>query len=151
MSLAQGSGLSRPINFSSGMIHPPMVLCGGRSSEKCIDRASDIAVTRNGEPVAILFFFFHQFITANHDPHVLARLEGLRKGNRQAKDIGFKELWQSILHAIPLLEKVYCFVAALDELDRDHTHGFLQHLVALGRKYADRIKLVMTSRPFPQI
>ncbi|GIK04383.1 hypothetical protein Aspvir_008465 [Aspergillus viridinutans] len=115
----------------------------------------------------VLFFFCRQIVSANHDPHALVRdwmaqlldysphlqawVEGLKKEYRRVHDIGFTELWHALLDILHLLKKVFCVVDALDELDSDHADEFLQHLVALGKQETGHIKLLMTSRPLPQI
>lgn len=127
-----------------------------------------IAHLLSAEPeTPVLFFFFRQIIQSNHGPHSLVRdwmvqlllhaprlrskLDGFREKGRTAKDVALSGLWQLLVDAISSLDKIYCVVDALDELDREHTHAFLQRLVALGGTRPQAIKLLMTSRPLPQI
>lgn len=114
----------------------------------------------------VLFFFFRRIIAANHGPHSLvrdwmaqllgfspylqARLDGLREHRRDAKDITLNEMWGLLLDALKSLDRVYCVIDALDELDSDHTDDFLKRLVALGESRPNAIKVLMTSRPLPQ-
>ena len=135
---------------------------------KSVLAARLISHLRATEPKApVLFFFFRQIIASNHDPHSLVRdwmaqllghsahlrmkLDGLMQDNRVARDMAFSELWQILIDAFKLLDKVYCVVDALDELDSEHTVGFLQRLVALGDLRPNAVKLLMTSRPLPQV
>ncbi|RJE23232.1 NACHT domain protein [Aspergillus sclerotialis] len=135
---------------------------------KSVLAARLISHLRATEPnVPVLFFFFRQIIASNHDPHSLVRdwmaqllgysphlrmkLDGLIQDDRVTKDMAFSELWQILIGAFRLLDKVYCVVDALDELDSEHTVGFLQRLVALGELRPNAVKLLMTSRPLPQV
>ncbi|KAL4998443.1 ankyrin repeat-containing domain protein [Aspergillus recurvatus] len=126
-----------------------------------------VSLLRQQKDVPVLFFFFRQIVVANHGPHALVRdwlsqlysyspalqktLEQLRKRNSRVQDVSFSELWQVLLDTLTPLAKVYCVVDALDELDIAHTAEFLPCLVALGQLAPDRIKLIMSSRPLPNI
>lgn len=126
---------------------------------------SQLRSTESRTPV--LFFFFRQIIALNHDVHPLARdwLAQLVefspyarstvmvwiKQERDIKDVAFSELWKLLLDSFKLLPKVYCVVDALDELDSEKTNDFLRRLVDLGQTCPDVVKVLMTSRPLPQI
>lgn len=126
---------------------------------------SHLQITEPETPV--IFFFFRQIIASNHDPHSLVRdwmaqflghsahlrtmLDRLREEGRHARDVAFSELWQILLESLDSVDKTYCVVDALDELDSEYTLGFLQRLVALGEARPNAIKLLMTSRPLPQV
>lgn len=135
---------------------------------KSVLAARLISQLQEHEPqTPVLFFFFRQIIASNHDSHSMVRdwmaqllpaspylqtqLEKLKDDKRESKDIAFSELWQTLLGALQLFERIYCIVDALDELDHEHTQPLLQRLVALGNVRPGAIKLLMTSRPLPQI
>ncbi|KAL4913089.1 ankyrin repeat-containing domain protein [Aspergillus aurantiobrunneus] len=115
----------------------------------------------------VMFFFFRQIVALNHNMHSLARdwmaqllhyssylrstLNDWRKKRRVIKEVAFTELWKLLLDSFKLLPKVYCVVDALDELDSDETHDFLHRLVELGQTRPNAVKVLMTSRPLPQI
>ncbi|RDW65756.1 uncharacterized protein DSM5745_09495 [Aspergillus mulundensis] len=126
-----------------------------------------VSLLQQQKDIPVLFFFFRQIVIANHGPHSLVRdwlvqlcryspdlvkrLETLRESNKRVQDVAFNELWQILLDTLGSLGRVYCVVDALDELDTRHTADFLPRLVALGQLAPDRVKVVMSSRPLPQI
>lgn len=126
---------------------------------------SQLQTTENKTPV--LFFFFRQIVALNHDVHPLARdwlaqlvefssysrsiLKAWIEQERTIKDVAYSELWKLLLDSFKLLPKVYCVVDALDELDSEKTNDFLLRLVDLGQTRPDAVKVLMTSRPLPQI
>ncbi|KAL4989608.1 ankyrin repeat-containing domain protein [Aspergillus falconensis] len=137
----------------------------GAGKSVLVARLVSLLRQQNGVPV--LFFFFRQIVVANHGPHALVRdwlsqlynyspvlqkiLKELRERNNRVQDVSFNELWQVLLDTLTSLEKAYCVVDALDELDIAHTADFLPRLVALGQLAPGRIKLIMSSRPLPNI
>ncbi|KAL3472288.1 ankyrin repeat-containing domain protein [Aspergillus californicus] len=127
---------------------------------------SHLQSTESQTPV--LFFFFRQIVASNHgihslvrdwmaqllefSPHLRFQLRKWREENqRNVEDISFNELWQLLLDCFSFLGKVYCVVDALDELDSEQTDDFLRRLVHLGRTRPGSVKILMTSRPLPQI
>ena len=118
------------------------------------------------EKVPVLFFFFRQIIATNHDPQSMARdwiamvleqsplLQARMKkhmdDHRTLENISTNEFWQDLVRALTVMPKVYCIVDALDEMDIDQ-EGFLESLVALGKRKPSNIKLMLTSRPLPRI
>ncbi|KAL2800461.1 ankyrin repeat-containing domain protein [Aspergillus keveii] len=119
------------------------------------------------EQTPVLFFFFRQIVAANHDaqsfvrdwmsqlvgysPHLRTQINTWTKQHRVSRTFSFDELWQCVLESLGLLDRVYCVVDAMDELNRDQTDFLLRRLVDLGQIRPRAVKVVMTSRPLPQI
>ncbi|KAL5333309.1 hypothetical protein BJX70DRAFT_403704 [Aspergillus crustosus] len=97
----------------------------------------------------VLFFFFRQIVASNHDMNSLARdwlaqlldfssflrmeLAKWKENQRTVTEIAFQDLWKLLIHSLAPLNKFYCVVDALDELDGQQTPEFLLQLVELGR------------------
>jgi len=60
------------------------------------------------------------------------------------------ELWKCFSSALSGMEKVYCVVDALDEMEPGHD-SFLADLLNLGRRSPKSIKLALTSRQLPHL
>lgn len=140
-------------------------IAGAGKSVLAARLVSQLLTTESKAPV--LFFFFRQIVALNHDVHPLARdwlaqllefspylrtkLKAWIKQERDVKDMAFAELWKLLVDSFNVLPKVYCVVDALDELDSQKTNDFLLRLVDLGQTRPDAVKVLMTSRPLPQI
>jgi hypothetical protein len=126
---------------------------------------SHLQDTEGNTPV--IFFFFRQIVAANHDvqsfvrdwmsqlvgylPHLRTQVHTWIKQHRDARTFSFDELWQCVLDSFGLLDGVYCVVDAIDELNCEQTDFLLRRLVDLGQMRPQAVKVVMTSRPLPQI
>ncbi|KAL3484484.1 ankyrin repeat-containing domain protein [Aspergillus germanicus] len=119
------------------------------------------------EQTPVLFFFFRQIVAANYDaqsfvrdwmsqlvgysPHLRTQINTWIKQHRALRTFSFDELWQCVLESLGFLDRVYCIVDAMDELNREQTDFLLRRLVGLGQMRPQAVKVVMTSRPLPQI
>ncbi|CEL03330.1 hypothetical protein ASPCAL04486 [Aspergillus calidoustus] len=84
-------------------------------------------------------------------PHLRTQVHTWIKQHRDARTFSFDELWQCVLDSFGLLDGVYCVVDAIDELNCEQTDFLLRRLVDLGQMRPQAVKVVMTSRPLPQI
>jgi hypothetical protein len=124
-------------------------------------------LSRAGEGVPVLYFFFRQIIDANHAPVALLRdwldqvliyspplqrqLKEYIENGRSLESLSMDDLWQHLRTAlVGLLDRVYCIADALDEMDGGND-DFLQALADLGKWTPDKVKLLITSRPVPSV
>ncbi|KAL2863747.1 ankyrin repeat-containing domain protein [Aspergillus lucknowensis] len=114
----------------------------------------------------VLFFFFRHIIQSNCYPTSAARdllyqalghsrrLQGqLRKivdSYANIDQVPFRELWQPLLDAVRAMPKLYVVTDALDEI-QGGPDEFLAGLMELGRIKPDSVKMIVTSRPLPQL
>ncbi|KAH6664858.1 ankyrin repeat-containing domain protein [Halenospora varia] len=132
---------------------------------KSVFAAMTAARLAREESIPVLFFFFRQIVSTNHDPHGLVRdwiamilhhsppLQLTMKSyleSRTLDNVSTSELWEDLLNGLASIPKVYCVVDALDEMDIEHM-AFLHQLVDLGKEKPSSIKIMMTSRPLPRI
>ncbi|KAH7312628.1 ankyrin repeat-containing domain protein [Stachybotrys elegans] len=125
----------------------------------------ELARSNPGSPV--LFFFFRQIIKANHEPQSLLRdwmdqllsyspplqklLLGYAESNVSVTSLSVDTLWKDFKMALlGLSQKVFCVADALDEMDNGHDH-FLHELGSLGQWHPERVKVLITSRPVPNV
>lgn len=118
--------------------------------------------------VPVLFFFFRQIIDANHSPIALlrdwltqvlsyssplqAQLKKYLTSSRALQSVPIEDLWRHLRLALGGLQKVFCIVDALDEMDMDTDYEkFLQELAKLGQWKTASIKVAITSRPVATI
>ena len=127
---------------------------------KSVAAASMIEHLRK-ESVPVLFFFFRYIIVANRRPKSLTRdwlaqllpysprlqvtLHPLAK--TELDSISDDELWGYLLIGLSSIEKAYCIVDALDEMEKVQSESFLDRLNALVTFRPGSVKLLMTSRP----
>lgn len=115
----------------------------------------------------VLFFFFRQIIDANHEPRALLRdwldqilnyspplqkqLKVYIKEDRSLESISTEDLWKHLRLAFASLpDKVFCVADALDEIDQGHEE-FIQTLGKLGHWRPKTVKVLITSRPVPNV
>ncbi|KAF4975102.1 hypothetical protein FZEAL_8050 [Fusarium zealandicum] len=140
---------------------------GVPGSGKSVFSASIVQLLQSLEPGApVLFFFFRQIEQRNHDPTYLVRdfaaqllpcspgfrddLQKLSATNEPVDGMEMRQIWDALLNAIEAMEKVYCVVDALDEMDNEH-FDFIRKLRDLGLRDQRRVKVLLTSRPVPSI
>ncbi|KAI1847609.1 hypothetical protein JX266_006461 [Neoarthrinium moseri] len=125
----------------------------------------DLAQSHPGVPV--LYFFFRQIIDANHQPASLLRdwldqilkyspplqkqLKGYVESRRELGSIAMEDLWRDLRMAIANLPgKVFCMADALDEMDQGN-EVFLKSLGEFGNWRPDKVKVLISSRPIPNV
>ena len=127
---------------------------------KSVTAASLIQHLKN-ENVPILFFFFRYIISANRRSRSLARdwLAQLLPYSTQLQatlqplletaldGISDEELWAYLLGGLSSVEKAYCVVDAMDEMEQVPNDSFLRRLNTLSSFRPGAVKLLMTSRP----
>ncbi|CAI6082842.1 unnamed protein product [Clonostachys chloroleuca] len=137
-------------------------------SGKSVIAASLIHALSTSNPRApVLFFFFRQIINANHKPQALLRdwldqlltyspplqkeLKGYIDAGRSIESLSTESLWKDLRKAFSCLPgKVFCVADALDEMDGGN-ESFLQDLTSLGSFRPGKVKVLVTSRPVPNV
>jgi Ankyrin repeats (3 copies)/NACHT domain len=128
---------------------------------KSVVAASMVDSLARHESVPVLFFFFRQIIESNRTARSLLRdwlcqllpssvivqalLWELAEENVDLESISAKQLWKYLLAGLRAIERVYCVVDALDEMNIDQ--DFLSQLNDLGSFRPAHVKVLMTSRP----
>jgi ankyrin repeat protein len=128
--------------------------------------AANLVQTLKNEDAPVLFFFSRRIIKSNSEPRFLVRdclyqfldhstalqrrLKGLTEQHHDVGNVPFHELWRVLLFGLSTVPKAYLVFDALDELGTEQD-DYLQCLLDLGRKNPDSIKLIMTSRPIPDL
>ncbi|ETS79923.1 hypothetical protein PFICI_07452 [Pestalotiopsis fici W106-1] len=139
---------------------------GVAGSGKSVFAASTIRQLKEADSaVPVLFFFFRQIVEKNHSAKYLVRdfvSQLLPYSASLVSDLGVMskargvagselgELWQALVRALDGLDRAYCIVDALDEMD-DEYFDFIQQLLKLGSRKPHATKVLMTSRPLPRI
>lgn len=72
------------------------------------------------------------------------------KTHSNVDEVPVDELWKCFSSALSAMEKVYCVIDALDEMESGHDL-FLADLINLGRRSPRSIKLALTSRQLPHL
>ena len=113
----------------------------------------------------VLFYFMREIIATNtpsgllrdfcekllpSSPSLRFSLERLRGDFSAIDSVPFDQLWQCLATALRSMEKVYCVVDALDEMEHGHD-GWLEQFLELGRQFPRSIKILTTSRQVPQV
>lgn len=133
---------------------------------KSVISAAFITKLAKEEDVPVVYFFFRHIISTYQKPQSLVRdyisqildynlelqhkLYELVESERSLDSMSLDELWKMLVSALAQLPRVYCIIDALDEMDAGNEF-FLHYLVALAEKNPTAIKLLMTSRPVPQV
>ncbi|KAL2192540.1 ankyrin repeat-containing domain protein [Corynascus similis CBS 632.67] len=123
-----------------------------------------------GDGRIVLFFFFRQIVDKNHtarylvrdfaaqllphSPALVAALTALSqkhavRGNELA--LVWPVLVETLRKDESLRGRVFCVVDALDEMDDSELECMMDELVALGNFEPPAARVMMTSRPLPQI
>ena len=140
--------------------HSSLWIKGVPGAGKSVTAASMIEYLKK-ENVPVLFFFFRYIIVANRRPRSLVRdwlsqllphslrlqatLQPLLKS--ELDGISDNELWGYLLAGLSSVDKAYCVVDALDEMEQVPNDSFLRRLNALATFRPGAVNLLMTSRP----
>ena len=128
---------------------------------KSVVAASMVDSLARSKSVPVLFFFFRQIIETNRTSRSLLRdwisqllpfsemlqvsLWELLEEDKDLESISTNQLWKQLLAGLRVVDRAYCVVDALDEMDVDEE--FLSRLNALGLFRPAHVKVMMTSRP----
>lgn len=165
-SQAPGTGLwmcdtHRFLQWHDSADHGSLWIKGVPGAGKSVIAASMIEHLRSAEDVPVLFFFFRYIIAANRRPRSLMRdwlAQLLPHSTRlqaalqsvlacELTDLSDERLWQYLLMGLSSVEKAYCVVDALDEMELVADDSFLHRLNNLATFRPDKVKLLLTSRP----
>ena len=141
--------------------HGSLWIKGVPGAGKSVIAASMIEYLKSIDNAPVLFFFFRYIIVANRTPRSLIRdwLAQLLPYSSQLQvllqsliiseleDVSDEQLWENLLIGLSSVEKAYCVVDALDEMELASDDGFLPRLNDLATFRPDNVKLLMTSRP----
>ncbi|KAE9363978.1 ankyrin [Stipitochalara longipes BDJ] len=135
-------------------------------SGKSVVAASLIRDLKNRGDAPLLFFFFRHIIVSNRTPQSLLRdcsfqlldhshmlqssLKKAMKTHPNVNEVPMDELWKCFSSALSDMEKVYCVIDALDEMESGHA-SFLADILNLGRRNPRSVKLALTSRQLPHL
>jgi ankyrin repeat protein len=139
---------------------------GVPGSGKSVWAAATAKFLAEREHVPVLFFFFRQIVTRNHEPKYLLRdwlsqllshcptlqwrLKQLMEKSSDVGVLSMNQLWDELRGALRILPKVYCIADALDEMDGGND-SFYQELVELSHIRPSSLKVILTSRPIPSV
>jgi ankyrin repeat protein len=141
--------------------HGSLWIKGVPGAGKSVTAASMIQYLQKTKDTPVLYFFFRYIISANRRPRSLVRdflAQLLPYSSRlQATlqpligspldDFSDERLWEHLLTGLSSIEKAYCVVDALDEMELLPKDGFLNRLNSLATFRPNSVKLLMTSRP----
>jgi hypothetical protein len=118
------------------------------------------SLTRN-ESVPVLFFFFRNIIETNRSSRFLLKdwisqllpysqilqisLWDLVEDEKDLEEISNAKLWKYLLTGLQTVDRAYCIVDALDEMNLEE--DFLAQLNSLGSFRPSHVKVLLTSRP----
>ncbi|KAK0123051.1 hypothetical protein ONS96_010060 [Cadophora gregata f. sp. sojae] len=167
LSQAPGTGIwlceaSRFQQWHGSNVHGTLWIKGVPGAGKSVMAASMIEYLRITENVPVLFFFFRHIVEANRKPRDLVRnflaqllpysarlqsvLYPLLKDGARMEEMSDENLWEHMLLGLSSVEKAYCVIDALDEMELGPKDGFLQRLNSLATLRPDSFKVSMTSR-----
>jgi ankyrin repeat protein len=165
-SQAPGTGLwicetSQYQQWQESKDHGSLWIKGAPGAGKSVTAAAMIQYLKNTKGTPVLYFFFRYIISANRRPRSLVRdllAQLLPYSSRlQATlqtligspldDFSDERLWEHLLTGLSSIEKAYCVVDALDEMELLPKDAFLNRLNSLSTFRPNAIKLLMTSRP----
>ena len=132
---------------------------GVPGSGKSVLAASMIDHLERDDEIPVLYFFFRYIIAANRTSRSLvrdwlaqllpysSRLQAILQplSSNMLENVSYEQLWEHLLAGLSSVQKVYCVVDALDEMELDNK--FLQCLNSLAGFRPGSVKLLMTSRP----
>ncbi|TVY33699.1 Ankyrin [Lachnellula occidentalis] len=165
-SQAPGTGLwicqtSKYEQWQKSADHGSIWIKGVPGAGKSVTAASIIHHLRSTSTTPVLYFFFRHIISANRRPRCLVRdflaqllphstrLQAILQTllGTTLEDLSDEILWQYLLTGLASIEKAYCVIDALDELELLPNDGFLERLNNLATFRPDAVKVLMTSRP----
>jgi ankyrin repeat protein len=165
-SQAPGTGLwicetSKYQQWQESSEHGSLWIKGVPGAGKSVTAASMIQHLQKTEGVPVLYFFFRYIISANRRPRSLVRdflaqllpfsirLQATLQpliGN-PLDDFSDEILWEYLLTGLSSVDKAYCIIDALDEMELLPKDSFLARLNNLATFRPKAVKLLMTSRP----
>jgi nucleoside-triphosphatase THEP1 len=135
-------------------------------SGKSVVAASLVQRLRRKGDAPVLFFFFRHIIMSNrspqslmrdclfqlldHSPSLQSNLKNVMAGHPNVDGVPSDELWKCFSSALSGMDKVYCVIDALDEMELGQ-EKFLAGLLDLGRRHPSSVKLALTSRQLPYL
>lgn len=165
-SQAPGTGLwicetSKYQQWQESNDHGSLWIKGVPGAGKSVTAAAMIQYLQKTKGTPVLYFFFRYIISANRRPRSLVRdllAQLLPYSSRlQATlqpligspldDFSDERLWEHLLTGFSSIEKAYCVVDALDEMELLPKDDFLNRLNSLATFRPNAVKLLMTSRP----
>jgi hypothetical protein len=149
--------------WQTSQVHGSLWIKGVPGAGKSVIAASMIQHLRttNGSNTPVLYFFFRQIISANRRPRspirdflaqllpYSTRLQGVLQPLKSTDidDSSDETLWGYLLTGLSSVEKAYCVVDAMDEMELLPDNVFLGRLNKLATFQPNTVKLLMTSRP----
>jgi hypothetical protein len=149
--------------WQTSQVHGSLWIKGVPGAGKSVIAASMIQHLRttNDSNTPVLYFFFRQIISANRRPRSLirdflaqllpysTRLQGVLQPLKSTDmdDSSDETLWGYLLTGLSSVEKAYCVVDAMDEMELLPDNVFLGRLNKLATFQPNTVKLLMTSRP----
>jgi ankyrin repeat protein len=165
-SQAPGTGLwicetSKYQQWEESISHGSLWIKGVPGAGKSVTAASMIQHLQKNEGTPVLYFFFRYIISANRRPRGLIRdflaqllpysirLQATLQPliSSPLDDFSDERLWEYLLTGLSSIEKAYCVLDALDEMELLPKDGFLDRLNNLATFRPEAVKLLMTSRP----
>ncbi|RDL31844.1 Glucanase [Venustampulla echinocandica] len=139
--------------------HGSLWIKGVPGAGKSVLAASMVDHLKRVNETPVLYFFFRYIIAANrtsqclvrdwlsqllpYSPRLQAILQPL--SSNKLENVSDEQLWEYLLAGLSSVQKAYCVVDALDEMELDNI--FLQRLNSLAGFRPGSVKLLMTSRP----
>lgn len=165
-SQAPGTGLwicetSKYQQWQESNEHGSLWIKGVPGAGKSVTAASMIQHLQKNDGTPVLYFFFRYIISANRRPRSLVRdflaqllpysirLQATLQPliDSPLDDFSDERLWEYLLAGLSSVQKAYCVVDALDEMELLPSDGFLGRLNALATFRPSSVKLLMSSRP----
>ncbi|PMD29241.1 ankyrin [Hyaloscypha variabilis F] len=165
-SQAPGTGLwicetSKYQQWRESNDHGSLWIKGVPGAGKSVTAASMIQHLQTREGVPVMYFFFRYIILSNRRPRSLVqdylaqllpfsvRLQATLQPllSNPLDDFSDEILWEYLLIGLSSVEKAYCVIDALDEMELLPKDGFLDRLNNLATFRPKAVKLLMTSRP----
>jgi nucleoside-triphosphatase THEP1 len=135
-------------------------------SGKSVAASSLIQRLQRKGDAPVLFFFFRHIILSNrspqslmrdclyqlldHSPSLQSNLKNVMAGHQNVDGVPVDELWRCFSSALSGMDKAYCVIDALDEMELGQ-EKFLANLLDLGRRNPTSVKLALTSRQLPYL
>ncbi|KAF4634858.1 hypothetical protein G7Y89_g3236 [Cudoniella acicularis] len=141
--------------------HGSLWIKGVPGAGKSVTAASIIEDLQNTTDTPVLYFFFRYIISANRRPRSLIRdflAQLLPHSTRlqaalqpllgiELENFSDEILWEHLLTCLSSVEKAYCVVDALDEMELLPSDRILDRFNNLATFRPNSVKLLMTSRP----
>lgn len=139
--------------------HGSLWIKGVPGAGKSVLVASMVDHLKRDDENPVLYFFFRYIIAANRTSRGLVRdwlaqllpysskLQAILQplSSHDLENVSDEQLWEHLLAGLSSVQKAYCIVDALDEMQLDNK--FLQRLNSLAGFRPGSVKLLMTSRP----